>query len=475
MNPVEILRQFSAFENVPDEQLHWLSERAEEVTFPEGTTIYQPNDSVDYLILILDGQIRIESGSGGAGDELAIYDTHSILGVLPFSRMKRFIHRLVAEKPTRVLRLHRDHLPELIRSCYELTETLVHQMTSRVRDFTTMTQQTEKMASLGRLSAGLAHELNNPVSAVVRSADTLKTHLRATPEAFKTVMHLNLSDEQVDSVQTVFFAKVDGQLTGESGPRLTLLERSSLEDELTDWLDDHGVDDRDDGPSVDLANPLVEFGFSVDDLDWILEKIGDENLVGVLNWLVNNLVAEKLVLDISEASKRISTLVGSIKNYTHMDQGVGKEQVRLSEGIRSTLTLLEHKVKRKQIALTITIADDLPTVCGWPGELNQVWTNLIDNAIDALPNGGKLDISSEPDRQGNGLEFVLTKIIDNGPGIPDDIQDKIFEPFFTTKGIGKGTGLGLDIAQGVVKHHNGSLKVKSEPGHTEFSVCLPIS
>lgn len=472
MNSVEIIRQFPAFENVPDEQLRWLIDRTEEVAFPEGSVVYKPNDSVDYLMLILDGRICVEDGSGGVGDELVIYDAHSILGVLPFSRMKRFPHQLVAEKQTRILRLHRDHLPELIRSCYELTETLVHQMTTRVRDFTKMTQQTEKMASLGRLSAGLAHELNNPVAAVVRSADTLKTHLRATPEAFKTVMHLDLSNEQVDSVQTVFFEKVDGQLASSTGARLTLLERSSLEDELTDWLDDHGMDD--DGSSTDLAGPLVEFGFSVDDLDWLVEKIGDDNLAGVLNWLVNNLVTEKLVVDISEASKRISTLVGSIKNYTHMDRGAGKEQVQLGEGIRNTLALLEHKVKRKQIALTVTIADDLPTVSGWPGELNQVWTNLIDNAIDALPDGGTLEISSEPDRQGNGLEFVLTKVIDNGPGIPDDIQDKIFEPFFTTKEIGKGTGLGLDIAQGVVKHHNGSLKVKSEPGHTEFSVCLPV-
>ena len=469
MNVLETLRLFPALENVPDQQLQWLIERAEEAFFSAESVVYKPDDSVDHLMLILDGRIRIESGAGGAGDELIIYDAHSILGVLPFSRMKRFPHRLVAEKPTRLLRLHRDHLSELIRSCYELTETLVHQMTSRVRDFTKMTQQTEKMASLGRLSAGLAHELNNPVAAVVRSADTLKTHLRATPEAFKTVMHLDLSDEQVDSVQKVFFGKVDGQLAGGSGTRLTMLERSSLEDELTDWLDDHGIDD-----AMDLANPLVDFGFSLDDLDWILEKIGDDNLAGVLNWLVNNLVAEKLVLDISEASKRISTLVSSIKNYTHMDRGVGKEQVQLGEGIRNTLTLLEHKVKQKQITLTVNIADDLPAVCGWPGELNQVWTNLIDNAIDALPDGGQLQILSEPDRQGNGLEFVLTKVIDNGPGIPDDIQDKIFEPFFTTKGIGKGTGLGLDIAQGVVKHHNGSLKVKSEPGHTEFSVCLPV-
>ena len=465
MTLLDTLRQFPAFENVPDSQLQWFVDQAKEVSFPKEGVIYKPDTPADYLLLLLDGRIRIDAGTNGVGDELLSYEQHGILGLLPFSRMKTFPNWIMAETPVRILQLHRDHLPDLIHTCYELTEAFVHQMTTRVRDFTKLTQQNEKMLSLGRLSAGLAHELNNPVAAVVRSADTLKTHMRATPEAFKAIMHLNLTDEQVDSVNTVFFGKLDQCLATGSGQRLSLMERSSLEDELTDWLDDHGVDD-----SLDLAGPLVEYCFTVADLDWILEKIGDENLAGVTNWLVNNLVTEKLVLDISEASQRIATLVNSIKNYTHMDRGTGKEQIQLADGIRNTLTLLDHKIRNKHITVTLNLPTDLPAICGWPGELNQVWTNLIDNAIDALSDGGKLDISSQLDKS----EFVLTKIVDNGSGIPADIRDKIFEPFFTTKEIGKGTGLGLDIVQGIVKHHNGSIKVQSEPGHTEFSVCLPI-
>ncbi|SOD95463.1 sensor histidine kinase [Spirosoma fluviale] len=467
MNLLETLQQFPAFANVPDEQLQWVIDRADEEAYPEETVLYKPNESIHHLILLLEGRVRIDGGVNGAADEILTYEPHSLLGLLPFSRMKSISNRLISVTPIKVLKLHRDKLPELIHACYELTEAMVHQMTTRVRDYTKLTQQNEKMASLGRLSAGLAHELNNPVAAVVRSADTLKVHMRATPEAFKAIMHLNLTDEQVDSVNTVFFKKVDQQRAVDARP-LTLLERTSLEDEVTDWLDDNGVDD-----SMDLASPLVDYGFTVDDLDWILEKIGDENLAGVINWLVNNLVTEKLVSDISEASKRISTLTGSIKNYTHMDRGVGKQQIPLAEGLRSTLILLDHKVKSKHIQLNLTIADDLPPVCGWPGELNQVWTNLIDNAIDALPDGGKLDIISQADRRPDGSEFVVTKVIDNGSGIPEDIKDKIFEPFFTTKEIGKGTGLGLDIVQGIIKHHNGSIKLQSQPGHTEFSVCLP--
>ncbi|GAB4040609.1 sensor histidine kinase [Spirosoma jeollabukense] len=462
MNLLETLQKFPEFATVPDEQLQWLIDRSEEVSYPRETVLYKPKEPADHLILLLDGRIRIDNGTNSLGDELFMYDPHSIIGVLPFSRMTSFPSRFVTQTDVRILRLHRDHLLGMIQNCYELTASLVQQMTSRIRYFTKQAQQNDKLASLGRLSAGLAHELNNPVAAVVRSVETLSTHLRATPEAFKTVMSLDLTDEQVDSVGAVFFKKMDQQ-SGVDKHQLSLMERTSLEDDLTDWLDDHGVDD-----SMDLAGPMVEYGFTTEDLDWLLEKIGDENLAGVSNWIVNNLVTEKLVSDISEASKRISTLIGSIKNYTHMDRGTGKEQVPLAEGLRSTITLLNHKIKSKHIDLTLTIPDDLPSVCGWAGELNQVWTNLIDNAIDALPDGGKIEIISQRDR-----EFVLTKIIDNGTGIPEDIRDKIFEPFFTTKEIGKGTGLGLDIVNGIVEHHNGSIKLKSVPGHTEFSVCLP--
>lgn len=470
MDSLAHLRQFPAFANVPDEQFRWFIDHAEEMSFPKDAALYKPNDPADYLILLLEGRIRLDAGPNGSGDELISYEPYAMLGLLPFSRMKSSNNWLMTAAPTRVLRLHRDHLTELIRTCYEMTEAFVHQMTTRVRDYTKQTQQNEKLASLGRLSAGLAHELNNPVAAVARSADTLKTHMRATPEAFKAIMHLDLTDEKVDSVNTMLFKKLEQQITGAPSQRLNLLERSSLEDELTDWLDDHGVDD-----SVDLAGPLVEYGFRVEDLEWVLEKIGDENLTGVIRWMVNNLVTEKLVLDISEASKRIATLVNSIKNYTHMDRGAGKETVQLADGIHNTLVLLDHKVRSKHVAVTVDIPDNIPAICGWPGELNQVWTNLIDNAIDAVPDGGQLTISSQFDERTDSPGFVLTKVMDNGSGISADIQDKIFEPFFTTKAIGQGTGLGLDIVQGIIKHHNGSIKVKSKPGQTEFTVCLPVN
>lgn len=460
MISTDILHQFSAFQTVPNDQLQWLLNHVEDQHIPAQTTLYKPGDAIDYLGLILEGAIRIDSDPQGTKEEIAFFGPMSIVGVLPYSRMKEAISYWHVQEPTHWLTLHRDHLREMTQQCYELTEAFVHFMTTRVRDFTKLAQQNEKMASLGRLSAGLAHELNNPVSAVVRSANILKDHMRATPEGFKTIMKLQLSDEQVDSVNDTLFHRLDEVPTA-----LSLLERSRQEDELTDWLDDQQVAD-----GMDLACSLVEFGFTVDDLDYVLEQVGAANLSGVLSWLVNNLVTEKLVRDIADASQRIHTLVNSIKNYTYMDRGEGKATLHLSDGIQSTLTLLNHKLKHKNIGVTLQIPDDLPDLCGWPGELNQVWTNLIDNAIDALPDGGQLTITSEKDR-----DFILTKVIDNGSGIPEDIKSKIFDPFFTTKSIGAGTGLGLDIVQGIVRRHNGSIKVQSKPGQTEFSVCLPIS
>ncbi len=469
------LHKFPALAGVPDEQLRWLLDRATDETFADGTVIFKPGDALDHFNLLLTGRVRLDGGPNGAGDEIMTFEPYSTMGVLPYSRLTKAASFGYAEGNVRWLALHRDHLKPMTGDCYELTAALVQQMTNRVRSFTAQQQQTDKLASLGRLSAGLAHELNNPVAAVVRSASTLKDHLRATPDGFKALMHLSLTDAQVDAVNTTFFQIIDQKTTNGPAQRLSLLERSSREDELTDWLDDRAVSDRDDGPALDLAGSLTEFGVTTDDLDALLDQIGDDNLSAALKWLVDNMVTEQLVSDIAEASKRIQALVGSIKNYTHMDQGGGKQTVRLANGVRSTITLLNHKLNAKKIIVTLDFPNELPDVQGWPGELNQVWTNLIDNAADALPDtGGTLTVAARHDPRPDGPGFVITTITDNGAGIPQDIQRKIFDPFFTTKAIGKGTGLGLDIVQGIVRHHNGSVTVESGPGQTVFSVCLPV-
>ncbi len=465
MDCLAALHQNPFLEHVPQDQLDWLVAHGECREYPAGTLLQHPDDPIDHLLVLLTGRVRIYTEQNGQQEEFLVFEQHALMGVLPFSRMKTTPRFWQATEDSTVLAVHRDCFRELIQTQYELTEALVHQMTTRVREITQQAQQNDKLASLGRMSAGLAHELNNPVSAVVRSADTLRQHLQATPERFKAIMAIQLTDAKVDVVNDLLFKRLENR---QAAP-LSLLERSNREDELSDWLDDHAVPD-----AVDLTEPLTEFGFTTDDLDTVLTACGDDHVGAVLGWLVNNLVTEKLVLEIGDASQRIATLIGAIKSYTHMDRGAGRETVRLREGIESTLTLLKHKLKEKHIQTAVRIPDDLPAVQGWPGELNQVWTNLIDNAVDAMDDGGTLTISSEVDPKADGTQFLLTHVTDTGSGIPADIQQRIFDPFFTTKAIGKGSGLGLDIVQGIIRHHHGKITVESKPGETRFSVCLPV-
>lgn len=461
MDCLAALKNIPNFQTVPEEQLRWLVDRSDCRDYPTGATLYKPGDPTDHFMVVFTGRIRFYLLQQGQQQEIRVAEQGALEGVLPFSRMVESLAYWQTTEPTAILTLHRDYFREMIQTQYELTQTLVHVMTSRVRETTKVLQQNDKMMALGRMSAGLAHELNNPVSAVVRSSQTLKTHLQNTPQRFKDIMSLRVTDEMVDRVSDLLFRKLSEQAAGK---RLSLMERSNREDELLDWFDDNAVSD-----GEDLTESLIEFGITTDDLDTLLADVAPDNRTTVLNWLVNNLVTERLVTDIEEASKRIALLVEAIKSYTHMDRGTGRECIHIREGIDSTLVLLKHKLKEKSIQVELVIPDDLPTIEAFPSELNQIWTNLIDNAIDAMSEGGHLRITTEIDH-----EFLLTRVIDDGSGIPAASLDHIFDPFYTTKPIGKGTGLGLDIVQGIIRHHNGRIYVNSEPGHTEFKVCLPI-
>ncbi len=463
MVQLDLLQELKQNENltaVPEPQLQWLIDHADIRQFVAGESIFKKGDAVDNLSVLLEGRTRIYLMQGNQQVEYGENEKGDISGVLPYSRLHAANGNGMAVEDSTLLQLHRSHFPEMIQTQHELTETLVHLMLNRVRDFTKFQQQNEKMISLGKLSAGLAHELNNPASAVVRSADALKKHLSSVPEKFKQVISMRLTNEQVDRVNEMLFAKLQkGSLTS-----IPLMEKTSREDDLTDWMEDHGMKN-----VYEIAEIFVEYGIMPDDLEFVHEQVSDEFLAPVLDWLCNVLTTEKMVSEISEASSRIGNLVRAIKDYSHMDGGADKKKVALREGIQSTLTILQHKLKAKHIAVQLDIPDELPQVNVNPGEINQVWTNLIDNAIDALNDGGTLAVELI-----HKDSFVYTNIIDTGSGIPPEIINQIFDPFFTTKEVGKGTGLGLEIANSIVKQHNGKIKVTSQPGRTEFSVCLPI-
>jgi signal transduction histidine kinase len=463
MVQTDILQELKRNEHlqaVPEAQLQWLVDHAEIRQYAAGESIFRKGDAIDKLSVLLEGRTRIYMMQGNQQVEYGESAKGDISGVLPYSRLNKANGNGMAVEDSTLLQLHRDHFPEMIQTQHELTETLVHQMLNRVRDFTKFQQQNEKMISLGKLSAGLAHELNNPAAAVVRSADALKKHLANVPDKFKQIISMRLTAEQVDRVNEMLFAKLQ-QGAQNSIP---LMEKTSREDDLTDWMEDHGMQD-----VYEIAEIFVEYSITPDDLDFVNEEVSDEYLSPVLNWLCNVLTTEKMVSEISEASSRIGNLVKAIKEYSHMDGGADKKKVNLREGIQSTLTILQHKLKSKHVDVQIAAPETAPQALVNPGEMNQVWTNLIDNAIDAMADGGQLRIEFVP----NGA-FVLTNIIDNGSGIPPEIINQIFDPFFTTKEVGKGTGLGLEIANSIVRQHNGKIKVTSQPGRTEFSVCLPV-
>jgi signal transduction histidine kinase len=457
------LQSIEALKDVPVEQLQWLYEHSVEQELQPGEHVFNAEEPIKGTFVIIEGRFRICIIQGGGLREVAVFEPKSITGYLPFSRGKSFPGFGEVLEPLKYLFLPIERAEEMIRTQFELTQALVHVMTTRVRDFTTFQQQNEKMMALGKLSAGLAHELNNPAAAVVRGAASLLEHLKLAPGTFKKIMAAKISEADVDYVSDKLFAV----LCRVEMPALTMMQRSSLEDDLLDWMDDYNMPNR-----QEIAENLVDFGFTVVDLEDFKQHIPAEALGPVLGWINNNLVTEKMVIDMEAASRRIADLVGAVKNFTHMDQGQGKQYADIHKGIRNTLTMLQHKIRQCSVQVNEQFDTGLPEVNAMIGELNQVWTNLIDNALDAMePNGkGVLEIKTS-----RAKDCVQVAIIDNGPGIPDDIKSKIFDPFYTTKDVGKGTGLGLDVVMRIVKQHQGAIKLNSVPGRTEFIVEFPIN
>ena len=459
-NILEILQQADALHEVPANELQWLIDQGELVRFAEGDFMFSRGNETNHLQIVISGRINIFFDQKGQRRNITTLGQGSITGVLPYSRMKAAGGFGQATEESYVLLLHKDHFRTMICEQFGLAEALVHVMTTRVREFTKQAQQNEKLLSLGKLSAGLAHELNNPASAIVRGALALKNNLKSSPEQFKVVTSIRMEENQIDTINEILFSKVANNPNCD----LSLMDRTDLEDEIMDWLEDRDIEDAD-----LLAVNLVENGWTIEDLETVDANLPREFYAPVFRWIDNVMTTEKLVQEIDDSAQRISDLVKSVKSYTHMDRGADKEWFDLRTGLRSTLTMLNHKLKGKKIEVVENFEADLPEIKAHPGELNQVWTNLIDNAVDAMESGGKLELHAYRDR-----EFVRIDVLDNGSGISQEVLSQIFDPFFTTKEMGKGTGLGLDIVKRIITNHRGDIKVESQPGDTRFKLCFPI-
>lgn len=455
------LKAIPAVASVPDDQLQWLINAGNLVELQEGDRIFDKGEPLDKTYIVLQGSFRICTMQNGKLREVAVFEKNTITGYLPFSRGTTTFGYAECIQKSYVLVVPKSKINEAVKLYYELTESLVHIMTSRVRDYTSLQQQNEKMFALGKLSAGLAHELNNPASAITRGAALLHEQVKHLPRLFKEVAALNIPPEKIDSINGLLISK--SQQTDR--PVLSMMQRADMEDALASWLEDHDIND------FDIAENLTEFAFTPADLDHMNNCTPQPQLTAVLSWMNNYLLEEKMVSDIKESSVRISDLVNSVKTFTHMDRDTDKQLIDIHVGIRNTLTMLNYKLRKSNIQVIEDFDLKLPEVMALPGELNQVWTNIIDNAIDAMEitGNGILNIRTQLDGK-----FVCVYIKDNGPGIPPEQQSQVFDPFFTTKEMGKGTGLGLDVVNRIIHQHSGTVKVTSEPGNTQFIVCFPI-
>jgi signal transduction histidine kinase len=452
------LKSTDVLKEVPVEQLQWLIDNSQHYILKDGDYLFEPDKPITGTHFIITGKIRIYRR------EMATILSRQITGYLPYSRGKVAFGYGDSVGDTQIMTLPMEKIMELIKDYFELTQALVSVMSNRVRESTAMIQQNEKMMALGKLSAGLAHELNNPAASIVRNAASLKKHLQAQPETFAKLVALKLDGEKIAAVKN----EIAGILEKQANTHISLRDRNRLEDELSEWFEEHDIEN-----GYEMAETFVEQGFKTTDLDCIYNCVTKTAASDVFSWMHDTVISEKMVADIHDASQRIADLISSIKTFTHMDRGADRQFARVDTGIRNTLTMLGHKIRAHNITVTQEYDSTLPEVKMLVGEINQVWTNLIDNAIDAMETNGKgiLHIKTRRDR-----EYAEITITDDGPGIPADVINQIFDPFFTTKEMGKGTGMGLEVVQRIIKQqHHGSVKVNSRPGHTEFVVCIPIN
>ncbi len=455
---VHQLRDIPLFHDLPDEQLRWVIENGEDLHLSPGETLFVEGDAAKGLYVLLDGELRVTKQIGGQEIILGTVQRGSFVGEISLMTGSPHTATAQASKASHSLKFA-AHLFHDVVNASPILNIMLKTMAERLHNNEVLIQQHQKLSALGKLSAGLAHELNNPAAAARRAAGQLQGAAQAVQsQALALNRHLDPARlELVDALR---------QEALERAARHTPLDplaQSDREDEVATWLDDHNVPD-----GWQLAPVFVAAGFGVEWLDSVAEHINAEALSDVLNWIASTLNLRELLNEVEQSTTRISELVKAVKSYSYMDQAP-VQNVNVNEGLENTLVILRHKLKD---GITVIREYDpaLPRISAYGSELNQVWTNLIDNAVDALEGKGQIRIRTAQDG-----DYVLVEIADNGPGIPPEIQSRIFEPFFTTKPQGKGTGMGLDIVyRTIAEHHRGDVRVNSKPGETCFQIRLPI-
>ena len=453
---LEELTAISVFSDLPADGLEWLAAHMDAFDLQGGEVLVRAGAPADHLVVLFRGEVRAERGDG----RVYVMHTGQVTGLLPYSRLTHYPTTAYAVTESRGARLHKDHFTEMLQRMPVLNQRLVSVLADRIRETTVADQQREKLMALGKIAAGLAHELNNPAAAVRRATDSLRQAVVSVRSAA-----LQLDKHGLPQPARLFLARLDCDWIQQTGARSALdtLERSEREEEFAAWLEEHRLPN-----AWDLAAALVDAGCEQSTLEEVAQQVPAEFLADAFTRLTGSFTISRLIEEIESSVGKISELVRAVKEYSYMDQ-MPEQEIDIHTGLENTLIMVRHRLKHG-VEVVRDYDRTLPPVCARGSELNQVWTNLISNAVDAMNENGKLRI-----RTAREADYAVVEVMDNGPGIPAELQPRIFEPFFTTKPVGDGTGLGLDTVYRIVTNHRGHVRFESRPGETKFVVRIPFS
>jgi signal transduction histidine kinase len=468
LSPAELKTLF-LFESLDDDQLDWLSRQGYVQSWPAGATVYSEGEPATCFFVLLSGTLSMHRQVENTNVEITRTNQRGVYA----GATQAFLNRADVQPYPTSVRAVTDctfwmvgarEFGGRIREWFPMAMHMLEGLAVGLQAGQALVSQRERLLSLGRLSAGLTHELNNPAAAAVRATAALRERVSKMRSKLAHLATADVDPKALVALTELQETAVERMAKAE---KLTPTQVGEAEDELTDWLEDHGIDN-----AWDLAPALVAAGVKPDWLDEVADTVPEALLADGIHWVAYALETEQLMAEIEDSTDRISALVGAAKQYSQLDRAAHQD-IDVRDGLHSTLIMLGHKIKESgRITVVKDFAEGLPLVPAHPAELNQVWTNLIDNAVHAMAEGGgTLTIRTALDD-----DCVLVEIGDTGPGVPAELQQKIFEPFFTTKPVGQGTGLGLDISYRVVtQRHGGDLRVVSKPGDTRFQVRLPLS